>query len=87
MADLIVMVALGKASVKEVKMDQLHKMGKIFSLGLLRGKDKMTHIRVLPNSLCNEGYVTKNKSKEGDEGSVARSDIQVVKEIDLEEFS
>lgn len=27
-ADLIVMVALGKPSIKEVKMDQLHKMKK-----------------------------------------------------------
>lgn len=87
MADLIVMVALGKTSVKEVKIDQLHKMRKIFSLGLLRGVDKMTHIRALANSLCNEGYVTINKSKGGDEGSVARSDIQVVKKIDVEESS
>ena len=41
-ADLIVMVALGKPSKKEVKMDQLRKMKKIFNLSLLRGKDKMT---------------------------------------------
>ena len=69
-------------------MDQLHKMRKIFvSLDLLRGKDKMTHIKALANSLRNEGYVTVIKSKEGDEGLVARSDIQVVREIDLEEFS
>ena len=62
-------------------------MRKIFSLDLLRGKDKMTHIKALANSLRNEGYVTVIKSKEGDEGLVARSDIQVVREIDLEEFS
>ena len=41
-ADLIVMVALGKPSKKEVKTDQLRKMKKIFNLSLLQGKDKMT---------------------------------------------
>ena len=84
-ADLIVMVALGKPSIKEVKMDQLQKMKKVFNLGLLRGKDKMTHIRAIANSLRNEGYITIRESKEEDQGSVTRGDVKVVKEIILGE--
>lgn len=84
-ADLIVMVALGEPSIKEVKMDQLQKMKKVFNLGLLRGKDKMTYIRVIANSLRNEGYITIPESKEEDQGSVTRGDVKVVKEIILGE--
>ena len=84
-ADIIVMVALGKPSIKEVKMDQLQKMKKVFNLGMLRGKDKMTHVRVIANSLRNEGYITIPKSKEEDQGSVTRCDVKVVKEIILGE--
>ena len=84
-ADLIVMVALDKPSIKEVKMDQLQKMKKIFNLGLLRGKDKMTHIRAIANSLRNEGYITVRESEEEDQGSVTRGDVKVVKEISLEQ--
>lgn len=84
-ADLIVMVALGKPSIKEVKMDQLQKMKKIFNLGLLRGKDKMTHIRAIANLLRKEGYITIHDSKEEDQGSLTRDDVKVVKEIILEE--
>ena len=84
-ADLIVMVALGKPSIKEVKMDQLQKMKKIFNLGILRGKDKMTYIRAIANSLRNEGYITIPESKEEDQGSVTRGDVKVVKEIILGE--
>ena len=84
-ADLIVMVALGKPSIKEVKMDQLQKMKKVFNLSLLRGKDKMTHIRAIANSLRNEGYITIPESKEEDQGSVTRGDVKVVKEIILGE--
>ena len=57
-AELIVMIVLGKSSIKDVKMDQLHKMRKMFNLGLLRGKDKMTHVRAIANSLNSEGYIT-----------------------------
>ena len=84
-ADIIVMVALGKPSIKEVKMDQLQKMKKVFNLGMLRGKDKMTHVRAIANSLRNEGYITIPKSKEEDQGSVTRGDVKVVKEIILGE--
>ena len=84
-ADIIVMVALGKPSIKEVKMDQLQKMKKVFNLGMLRGKDKMTHVRAIANSLRNEGYITIPKSKEEDQGSVTRCDVKVVKEIILGE--
>ena len=84
-ADLIVMVALGKPSIKEVKMDQLQKMKKVFNLGLLRGKDKMTFIRAIANSLRNEGYITIPESKEEDLGSLTRVDIKVVKDIILSE--
>lgn len=84
-ADLIVMVALGKPSIKEVKMDQLQKMKKIFNLGLLRGKDKMTHFRAIANLLRKEGYITIHDSKEEDQGSLTRDDVKVVKEIILDE--
>lgn len=84
-ADLIVMVALDKPSIKEVKMDQLQKLKKIFNLGLLRGKDKMTHIRAIANSLRNEGYITIHESEKEDQGSVTRGDVKVVKEISLEQ--
>ena len=82
-ADIIVMVALGKPSIKEVKMDQLQKMKKVFNLGMLRGKDKMTHVRAIANSLRNEGYITIPKSKEEDQGSVTRGDVKVVKSLQL----
>ena len=39
---------------------------KILNLGLLRGKDKMTHLRVIENSLRNEGYITIPEFKEDD---------------------
>lgn len=69
--------------IKDVKMDQLHKMRKMFNLGLLRGKDKMTHIRAIADSLNSEGYVT--ISEEADRESLTRSDVQIVKEIALED--
>lgn len=69
--------------IKDVKMDQLHKMRKMFNLGLLRGKDKMTHIRAIADSLNSEGYVT--TSEEADRESLTRSDVQIVKEIALED--
>ena len=84
-AELIVIKALGKPSIKGVKMDQLQKTKKIFNLGLLRGKDKMTHIRAIANSLCKEGYITIHESKDEDQGSLTRDDVKVVKEIILEE--
>lgn len=84
-ADLIVMVALGKPSIKEVKMDQLQKMKKVFNLGLLRGRDKMTPIREIANSLRNEGFITIPESKEEDQASVTCGDVKVVKEIILGE--
>ena len=82
-ADIIVMVALGKPSIKEVKMDQLQKMEKVFNLGMLRGKDKMTHVRAIANSLRDEGYITIPKSKDEDQGSVTRGDVKVVKSLQL----
>lgn len=53
-ADLIVMMVLEKLLIKDVKMDELHKLKKIFSLSLLRGKDKPTHVRAIPNALRTE---------------------------------
>ena len=81
-AELIVMIVLGKSSIKDVKMNQLHKMRKMFNLGLLRGKDKMTHIRAIANSLNSEGYVT--ISEQADRGCLTHHDVKIVKEIDLE---
>ena len=82
-AELIVMIVLGKSSIKDVKMDQLHKMRKMFNLGLLRGKDKMTHVRAIANSLNSEGYIT--ISDQADWGCLTRDDIKIVKEINLED--
>ena len=45
------MMVLGKSSIKYVKMDQQHKMRKMFNLEIPRGKDKMTHIRAMANPL------------------------------------
>jgi len=84
-ADLIVMVALGKPSIKEVKMDLLQRTKKVFNLGLLRDKDKMTYIRAIANSLLNEGYITIPESKEEDQGSLTHGDVKVVKDIILAE--
>lgn len=84
-AGLIVMAALGKPPIKEVKMGQLQKMKKVFNLGLLQGQDKMTHIRAIANSLHDEGYIILDELKEEDQGSVTQSDVKVVKEIILEE--
>ena len=78
------MVALGKPSIEQVKMDQLQKMKKV-NIGLLQGKDKMIHIRAIANSFCNEGYINIHESKEEDQGSMTRGDVKVVKEIILEE--
>lgn len=66
-------------------MDQLQKMKKVFNLGLLRGRDKMTHIRVIANPLRNDGFITIPESKEKDQGSVTRGNVKVVKEIFLGE--
>ena len=82
-AELIVMIVLGKSSIKDVKMDQLHKMRKLFNLGMLRGKDKMTHIRAIANSLNSEGYVT--ISEHADLGCLTRNDVKIAKELNLED--
>ena len=82
-AQLIVMTVLGKTSIKDVKMDQLHKMRKMFNLGLLRGKDKMTHVRAIANSLNSEDYIA--LSEGADHGSLTRNDVQIVKELSLED--
>ncbi|KAL9976342.1 hypothetical protein ACROYT_G013633 [Oculina patagonica] len=81
-AELIVMVALQKSSIKDVKMEQLHKMRKLFNLGLLRGKDKMTHVRAIANSLKLEGYVTISEVADGE--SLTRNNVQIAKEIALD---
>ena len=51
------MAVLKKTSIKDVKMNHLHKLRKMFNLSLLRGKDKYTHVRVVANSLNSEGYI------------------------------
>ena len=82
--ELIVMIVLEKSSIKDVKMDQKMdvKMRKMFNLRLFRGKDKMTHIRAIANSLISEGYIT--IFEEADRGSLTCSDVQIAKEIALE---
>lgn len=78
-ADLIVTMALEKASIKDAKMDHLNNLKKMFNLGLLKGKDEQTHIWVIANSLRTEGYVT--ISKEANQASLTPGDIQVVKKL------
>ena len=70
-ADLIVMIFLEKSSIKDVKMDQLHKLKKSFSLSLLRGKEKPTHVRAIANALSTEGYI--KISEEANWASLTRS--------------
>lgn len=62
-ADLVVMMVLEKSSIKDVKMDELHKLKKIFSLSLLGGKDKPTHVRAtcIANALSTDGCICRNQ--------------------------
>ena len=53
----MVMAALKKPSIKDVNMNHLHKLRRMFNLSLLRGKDKYTHVRAVANSLNSEGYI------------------------------
>lgn len=80
-ADLIIMVFLEKLSLKDVKMDHLHKLKKLFQLGLLRGKDKATHIRAIASALYSEGYIS--IPEESNFASLARSDVKVIKSLDV----
>lgn len=43
-ADLIVMMVLEKSLTKDAKMGELHKLERIFSLSLQRGKGKPTQV-------------------------------------------
>lgn len=43
-ADLIVMMVLEKSLIKDAKMGELHKLERIFSLSLQRGKGKPTQV-------------------------------------------
>ena len=82
-ADLMVMAVLKKPSIKDVKMNHLHKLRKMFNLSLLRGKDKYTHVQAVANSLKSEGYI--NIAEEANLASLTRDDISVVKTLDLED--
>lgn len=82
-ADLMVMAVLKKPSIKDVKMNHLHKLRKMFNLSLLRGKDKYTHVRAVANSLYSEGYI--KIAEEANLASLTRDDISVVKTLDLED--
>ena len=78
------MAVLKKPSIKDVKMNHLHKLRKMFNLSLLRGKDKYTHVRAVANSLKSEGYI--NIAEEANLASLTRDDISVVKTVDLEDW-
>ena len=80
-ADLVVMMALGKPSIKDVKMEGLHKLRKQLNLPLLRGKDKCTHVRAVANSLICEGYI--RICNNANVTSLARTDIEVVIKLDM----
>ena len=54
-ADLIVMLVLEKSLIKDVKMGELHKLERIFSLSLQRGKGKPTQVQATANALNTEG--------------------------------
>ena len=55
-------------------MDHLHKLKKLFQLGILRGKDKAKHITALASTLYSE---------ESNLASLARSDVKVIKSLDV----
>lgn len=78
------MAVLKKPSIKDVKMNHLHKLRKMFNLSLLRGKDKYTHVRAVANSLYSEGYI--KIAEEANLASLTRDDISVVKTLDLEDW-
>lgn len=82
-ADLIGMVVLEKPSIKDVKMNHLHKLSKIFNLRLLRGKDKYTLVRAVANSPKSEGYI--KLAEEANLASLTCDDISVAKTLDLED--
>ena len=77
------MVALGKPSQKEVKMDQSQKMKKSSILAFYEARTRW--LRAIANSLRNEGHITIRESEEENQGSVTRGDVKVVKEIIMEE--
>ena len=77
------MVALGKPSQKEVKMDQSQKMKKSSILAFYEARTRW--LRAIANSLRNEGHITTRESEEENQGSVTRGDVKVVKEIIMEE--
>ena len=54
-ADLIVMMVLEKPLIKDVKMGELHKLERIFSLRLQKGKGKPTQVQATANALNTEG--------------------------------
>ena len=77
------MVALGKPSQKEVKMDQSRKMKKSSILAFYEARTRW--LRAIANSLRNEGHITIRESEEENQVSVTRGDVKVVKEIIMEE--
>ena len=77
------MVALGKPSQKEVKMDQSQKMKKSSILAFYEARTRW--LRAIVNSLRNEGHITIRESEEENQGSATRGDVKVVKEITMEE--
>ena len=77
------MVALGKPSQKEVKMDQSQKMKKSSILAFYEARTRW--LRAIANSLRNEGHITIRESEEENQGSVTRGDVKVVKEIIMKE--
>ena len=46
-ADLIVMMILEKSLIKDVKMGELHKLERIFSLSLQRGRVNLPRYKLL----------------------------------------
>ena len=78
------MAVLKKPSIKDVKMNHLHKLRKMFNLSLLRGEDKYTHVRAVASSLNNERYI--KIAEEANLASLTRDDISVVKTLDPEDW-
>ena len=77
---LILMVALGKRSIKEVKMNQLQKMKKSSILAFYKARTRWLtseQLQITPQ--------WGHESKEEDQGSVTHGDVKVVKEIIMEQ--
>ena len=76
------MIVLEKPSIEKVQWaKELEKLKKVFSLTLLRGKDKNTFIRAIASALVQYGYV--KISDNADLAHLTRDEVKIVKHVEL----